>query len=129
MMIKKIMHLRQHMEKVPLLFTVIWYQLLCFPTRKKTEYVGELRSYRDRLLRCDYLYAAPRSKTIRGNVITKFILHVAQCITFNQTNFFTATLIPEARMKSLYSSLGFKAIKDFAASHNFVEAHRQFHYG
>ena len=29
MMIKKIIHLRQHMEMGPLLFTVIRYQLLC----------------------------------------------------------------------------------------------------
>ena len=34
----------------------------------------------------DYLYADPNHKSIRGNGITTFILHVAQCIIFNQTN-------------------------------------------
>ena len=31
----------------------------------------------------DYSDAAPHDKTMRGNVITTFILHVAKCITFN----------------------------------------------
>ena len=31
----------------------------------------------------DYLDAAPNAKTIRGNDITTFLLHVAQCITLN----------------------------------------------
>ena len=34
----------------------------------------------------DYIIAAPKGKSMRGNVITTFILHVAQCIIFNQTN-------------------------------------------
>ena len=33
MMIKTLMHLCQHMEMGILLFTIIWYQLLCFPTQ------------------------------------------------------------------------------------------------
>ena len=41
----------------------------------------------------DYSDAAPRDKNMRGNGITTFILHVAQCITFNQTIVFTETLI------------------------------------
>ena len=44
----------------------------------------------------------------------------------NKTN--TATLISEARLKSLYSRLGFKVIKDFVASPNFEKACKQFHY-
>ena len=32
----------------------------------------------------DYLDAAPKGKIIRGNGITTFLLHVAQCIIFNQ---------------------------------------------
>ena len=36
----------------------------------------------------DYLDAAPRAKNMRGNGITKFLLHVAQYITFHQTNIF-----------------------------------------
>ena len=40
----------------------------------------------------------------------------------------TATFIAEARLKPLYSRLGFKFIKDFATSPNFEEAHEIFHY-
>ena len=50
----------------------------------------------------DYLDAAPHAKTIRVNGITNFLLHFAQCITFNQTKFVIATLISEACLKSLY---------------------------
>ena len=32
----------------------------------------------------DYSYADPNHKSIRGNGITTFLLHVAQCIIFNQ---------------------------------------------
>ena len=31
----------------------------------------------------DYSDAAPRAKTMRGNGITTFLLHVSQCIIFN----------------------------------------------
>ena len=34
----------------------------------------------------DYLDADPNHKSIRENGITTFILHVYQCIIFNQTN-------------------------------------------
>ena len=34
----------------------------------------------------DYSYDAPRAKTMRGNGITIFLLHVFLCITFNQKN-------------------------------------------
>ena len=61
----------------------------------------------------DYLDAAPCAKTITGDGINTFLLHVAQCITFCQTNFFTETLIAEELLKSFYSRLGFKVIKDF----------------
>ena len=75
-----------------------------------------------------YLDAATRAKTIRGNGINNFILHVSQCITFDQTKVFTATLISKARLKSLYSRLCFKVIRDFATSPNFKKACKQFHY-
>ena len=42
----------------------------------------------------DYLNAAPRSKTIKGNGITTFLLKFSQCINLNQTKFVTATLMP-----------------------------------
>ena len=66
----------------------------------------------------DYSDTAPHAKTIRWNSITNFILHVAQCIIVNQAKFVRATLIYEAWLKSLYSRLGFKVIKDFATSPN-----------
>ena len=47
----------------------------------------------------DYLDAAPRAKTMRGNGDNTFLFHVAQCITFNQTKFVTAELISEPRLK------------------------------
>ena len=44
----------------------------------------------------DYLDDAPHAKSIRGNGITLFLLHVSQCMTFNQTKFVTATIIAKA---------------------------------
>ena len=121
------MHLRQHMEIGPLIFTFILYQLIFFLLKYTSKYVGGLTvtnmGWFD-----DYSDDAPRSKTMRGNCITTFLFHVAQCIIFNQTYFFTATLISKAWLKSLYSRLGFKVIKIFAASPNFEKSRKQFHY-
>ena len=50
----------------------------------------------------DYLDAEPRDKTMSGNGINTFLLHVAQYITFNQTKFVRSTLISKAPLKSLY---------------------------
>ena len=76
----------------------------------------------------DYSDAAPKGKIIRGNGITDFILHVAQCIIFNQTNRAKTTLIADSSLKSFYSRLGVKAIKYFVTSTNFEEACKRFHY-
>ena len=76
----------------------------------------------------DYSDAAPQGKIMRGNSITTFLLHVSQFIIFNQTNRVKTTLIAKAQLKSFYSRLGFKVIKDFATSTNFEEARSQFHY-
>ena len=65
---------------------------------------------------------------MRGDVITNFILHVSQCITFNQTKFVTGALIVEAQLKSLYSRLGFKVIKYFATYPHFEDTRKLFHY-
>ena len=35
--------------------------------------------------------AEPRAKTMRGNGINTFLLHIFQCITFNQTYFYSNT--------------------------------------
>ena len=71
-----------------------------------------------------YLDAAPHAKTIRGNGITNFILHVSQCIIVNKMKFVRATLISKAWLKSLYSRFGFKVIQDFATSPTFEEARK-----
>ena len=76
----------------------------------------------------DYSNAAPRAKIMRGNGITKFLVHIAQCITFYQNIFVTATLISESSLKPFHSRLGFKFIKDFAASPNLEKACKIFHY-
>ena len=76
----------------------------------------------------DYSDATPRAKTMGGNGITTFILHGAQCITFRQTNIVKAILIAEASLKSFYSGLGFKVIKDFTKSPNSEEARKRFNY-
>ena len=76
----------------------------------------------------DYLDDAPHAKTMRGNVFTTFRLHVSQCINFNQTKFVKATFISETSLKSLYSKLGFKVIKDFATFPNYKKACKQFNY-
>ena len=39
----------------------------------------------------DYSDADPNHKSIRGNGITTFLLHVTQCLIFNQTNHFKVT--------------------------------------
>ena len=47
----------------------------------------------------EYADAVSRAKSMRVNGITTFLLHIAQCITFNSKNLVTATLISEARLK------------------------------
>ena len=72
--------------------------------------------------------ADPNQKSIRGNGITTFLLHIAQCIIFNLTNRVKVILIANASLKSFYSRLSFKVINYFSTSTNLEEAHRQFHY-
>ena len=67
----------------------------------------------------DYSDDSSQGKIMGGNGISTFIFHVAQCIIFNHTNCFKTTLIAKALLKSFYSRLGFKVIKDFANSPNF----------
>ena len=83
-MIKILMHLCQHMDMGPLIFTLKLYQLLCFPTQIHLKVC--LVDYAVTDMGCfdDYLDAAPHAKTIRRGGITTFLLHISQCITFNQ---------------------------------------------
>ena len=76
----------------------------------------------------DYSDADTNHKIIRGNGITIFLLHVAQCIIFNQTSRVKTILIYDSSLKSFYSRLGFKVIKDISTSTNFEEARSQFYY-
>ena len=74
-----------------------------------------------------YSDTSPCAKTMRGNGITNFLLHVVQCITFNKY-YFTATLIAKASLKSIYSRLGFKVFKYFATSTHFEKDRKRFNY-
>ena len=76
----------------------------------------------------DSLYAAPHSKTMRGDCITLFLLHIYRFIIVNKTRFVTETLVAKDWLNSLYSRLGFKVIKDFVIYPNLEEACEQFHY-
>ena len=76
----------------------------------------------------DYSDADPNHKIIRGNGITTFIFHVAQCIIFNLTNHVKTIFISNASLKSFYSKLGFTVMNYFVSSTTFEGACRQFHY-
>ena len=76
----------------------------------------------------DYSDADPNHKIIRGNGITTFLFHVAQCIIFNLTNHVKTILIANVSLKTFYSRVGFTVIKDLVTSTNFEAARRQFHY-
>ena len=70
----------------------------------------------------------PNHKSIRGNGITTFLFHVAQCIIFCLTNSVKTILIVNASLKTFSSRLGFTVIKDFMTSTTFEAARRRFHY-
>ena len=76
----------------------------------------------------DYSDADPNHKSIRGNGITIFLFHIAQCIIFCLTNSVKKILITNASLKTFYSRLGFTVIKYFVTSNTFEAAHSQFHY-
>ena len=76
----------------------------------------------------DYSDADPNHKSIRGNGITTFLFHVAQCIIFKLTNQVKTILIANVSLKTFYSRLGFSVIKDFVTSTTFEAARRRFHY-
>ena len=61
------------MKVNPMVFIVIWYQLV--------DYAATEMGFLD-----DYSDAAPQCKSMRGNDITTFLLHVAQCTIFNIKN-------------------------------------------
>ena len=72
--------------------------------------------------------ADPNHKSIRGNGITKFLFHFAQCIIFNLTNHVKIILIANTSLKTFDSRLGFTVIKDFVTSTTFEAARSRFHY-
>ena len=67
----------------------------------------------------DYSNSDLNHKSIRGNGITTFLFHVAQCIIFNLKNHVKKILIANVSLKTFYSRLGFTVIKDFVTSTNF----------
>ena len=76
----------------------------------------------------DYSDADPNHKSIRGNCITTYLFHVAQCILFNLTNSVKTILISNASLKSFYSRYGFTVIIDFLTSTTYEAARSHFHY-
>ena len=76
----------------------------------------------------DYSDADPNHKIIRGNGITTFIFHVAQCIIFCLTDYVKTILIANVSLKTFYSRLGFTVTNDFVTSTNFEAARSRFHY-
>ena len=126
-MIKNIIHLRQHMKMGPLIFTVIWYQLLWFPTQinlKVCLWITQLQRW-VALTIIQMLHHEPKQWV--GMVLLPFFCTFPM-YHFQSKKKTTATFIVEARLKSLYSRLGFKVIKDFATSPNFEKACKWFHY-
>ena len=71
----------------------------------------------------DYSDAAPHAKIMRGGWYYFVSFECCPMYHCQSKYFFTATLIYEDRLKSLYSRLGFRVIKYLAASPNFKEAH------
>ena len=128
MMKKSHIHLRQHMEMNTLVIIVIWYHLLCFSTKiqlKVCLWITQLQRW-VALMIIQMLLHVP--KLLGEMVLLPFLLHVAQYITFRQVISFIPTLIADASLKSFYSSLGFKVIKDFATSPHFGVVRKRFHY-
>ena len=100
-------------------------QTIYLPT---VSFVSFCRTYMGIFYHDYYSDTAPQGKIMRGNGITTFILHVAQCIILNKKKCVKTTIIAKASLKSFYSKLGFKVIKDFANSPNCEEARKQFNY-
>ena len=75
-----------------------------------------------------YSDASPVANTMRGNGITVFLLHVAQCIVFEKSKIKAATLVANIHLKGYYSKLGFKVIKDFDTLESMKIARERFHY-
>ena len=75
-----------------------------------------------------YSDADPNHKSIRGNGITTFLFHVAQCIILNLTNHVKTILIANVSLKKFYSRLGLSVIKYLETSTTFEAARRRFNY-
>ena len=60
----------------------------------------------------DYLDAAPRAKTMKGNGITTFHLNFTQCFTFRQTNIVTATIIAKGIVEVILFKVGFQGYEN-----------------
>ena len=87
------------MEMIPLLFNRSMISVLVFFCSNTLQRVLVVYSVTEMVCFDDSLDAAPCAKTMSGNGITTFILHSAQFITFNQTQFVIETLIAEISLK------------------------------
>ena len=76
----------------------------------------------------EYSDADPNHKSIRGDGITTFLFHDAQCIILCLTNSVKTILIANASLKKFSSRLGFNIITDSVTSTNFEAARSRFHY-
>ena len=76
----------------------------------------------------DYSDADPNYNSIRGNGITTFLFHFAQCILFCLTSPVKTILIANASLKKFHSRLGFTVIKDFVPFTTFEASRSQFQY-
>ena len=127
MMIKNIMHLHQHMEMGPLIFTVILYQLFSSPTQihfKVCWWITQLQIW-VALMIIRMMHYVPKQW---GEMVSLPLFSTFPNVSLSIKNIFTVTRISEARLKSLYSRLGFKVIKDFATSTNSKKDQKRFNY-
>ena len=125
MMMKRLIHLHQHMEMNPLVIIVIWYQLLCFSTQirfKVCWWITQLHIWVD-LMIIWMLHQVPKQW---GEMV--LLTFFCTLPNVSLSNFLTVKIIAEASLKSLYSKLDFKVINHFTTSINFEKARKWFHY-
>jgi hypothetical protein len=87
------------------------------------DYIGTETGHLDQ-----YSPRVPHEKRVTGHGIATFLLHLAQCIGYTQTNELSCTLVAERNLRSYYQRYGFKPIPDFYTSKRFKDARSRFHY-
>ena len=128
MMIKNTMHLRQHMDMGPLLFTVIWDQLLFYPTQANFKLFFWIKQLQIWVALMMIWMLHHVTKKWGETVLPPFFCTFPNVSLPIKQNVLQQHLFAKVLLKSLYSRLGFKAIGDFAISPNFEKASNWFHY-